>query len=105
VAPKDALSQEGPYSRNNSSTSYHPSAITLHVIYPKSSDLMTRNFVQQLSGGCTGYLGFSGSGPPFYSDLAPVYSPVNDSTLVRWSPNHGPGSGPSRAYGLLCRSG
>ena len=81
VAPKDALNSDGPYSRNNSQTVPHPANITLHTIFPKNFEL-AKTFVQRLVTGCSGYAGFSSAGPPFYSNINPLYYPVEDLSLV-----------------------
>jgi hypothetical protein len=82
VSPREGLMQEGPYSRNNSKSVYHPETITLHIIYPKSSEFLVRSFVEALHKGRTGYPGFSADNPPFYSEIQALYYPLTNATAL-----------------------
>jgi len=91
ISPKHGLRIEGPYSRNNPSQKvYHPSEITLHVIYPSYLDKHVRDFVEDLTSGCDGwddekdFPGFNKTNPPFYSKLIVSYYPQQPSNLIRY---------------------
>jgi len=84
VNPREGLTYEGPYSRNNRSTSHHPESITLHAIYPKSYEQLVRDFIQRLVLGCTGYGGFSISAPPFFSEIKTAYYPLTNPNSLAY---------------------
>jgi hypothetical protein len=84
VNAKTALEQDGPYSRNNPRTSYHPETITLHVICPAPSEQQAKTFIRYLTQGCTGFAGFSSSKGPFYSNLNALYYPIANTSTISY---------------------
>lgn len=84
VNAKTALEAEGPYSRNNPRTAYHPETISLHVICSNSFESAARSFIKSLTQGCTGFAGFSFSKSPFYSNLDALFYPLNDPTTIAY---------------------
>jgi hypothetical protein len=89
INPKEGLTQEGVYSKNNP-TLLHPSKITLHVIYPSSLDSAVRDFIGSLMDGCPGsgyekdFNGFKENEPPFFSEILPDYNPLHRTDLISY---------------------